>query len=54
MYFLRHSEEMGFSFQNRGSVRIMETSLSGYGVLADYMKQIPEITEVVDADGKRS
>ena len=44
MYFLHHSGELGFSFKNRGSV-IVE---NGDG-FADRLKQIPEITEVVDA-----
>ena len=44
MYFLHHTGELGFSFKNRGSV-IVEV---GEG-FADRLKQIPEITEVVDA-----
>ena len=49
MYFLHHSDEMGFSFQNRGAIM-----LRGGGqvdVFANQLKQIPEITEVVNAEG---
>jgi len=51
MYFLHHSDELGFSFKNTGSVTIRETTPKWDGVLANYLKQIPEITQVVDADG---
>jgi ABC-type antimicrobial peptide transport system permease subunit len=48
MYFLHHTEELGFSFQNRGVVELSEEGQSV--VLADLLKQIPEITKVVDAE----
>ena len=52
IHFLHHTDELGFSTQNRGSVIIWETaSPTGKGELANFLKQIPEITEVVDADG---
>ena len=51
MYFLHHAGELGFSLKNRGAVVFWEQSLSGKGELANFVKQIPEITEVVDADG---
>ena len=51
MYFLHHTDELGFSFQNRGSIEIREISSKGDGVLANFLKQIPEITDIVDADG---
>jgi len=47
MYFLHHSGELGFSFRNRGAIRIND---EGYnGVLINLMKQIPEISKTVDA-----
>jgi len=49
MYFLHHTAELGFSFQNRGAVILRGSGESG--VLANQLKQIPEITEVVDAEG---
>ena len=48
MHFLYHSDELGFSFLNRGSVQIWETAITGEGVLANQLKQIPEITESLD------
>jgi len=51
MYFLHHTDELGFSFHNRGTVIIGATQSGGNGgILANQLKQIPEITEVVDAD----
>ena len=54
MYFLHHTDELGFSFQNRGSVAIhenitMETNRDNNSVLVNQLKQIPEITEILDA-----
>jgi len=49
MYFLHHTDELGFSFQNRGAVTLYSNE-DGH-ILANHLKQIPEITEVVDADG---
>jgi len=49
MYFLHHTDELGFSFQNRGTVIIRGEGLGG--VIEDKLKQIPEITETVDATG---
>jgi len=43
MYFLHHSDELGFSFHDRGA--ILSTNIDS-GVLANQLKQIPEITEV--------
>ena len=60
MYFLHHTDELGFSFQNRGAVTVRYANKDGrlsanqYGtgiVLANHLKQIPEITEVIEADG---
>ena len=49
MYFLHHTDELGFSFKNRGTLSIWT---EGYdGVMASQLKQIPEITEIVDAKG---
>ena len=50
MYFLQHTDELGFSFKNRGSVTLWETP-GDEGVLVDYLKQFPEITEIVYAKG---
>ena len=49
IYFLHNTADLGFSFQNRGT--IMLRSGGGDGVLANQLKQIPEITEVVNAEG---
>ena len=49
MYFLHHTDELGFSFQNRGTVTLAMEEHSS--VLAHQLKQIPEITEVVNAEG---
>ena len=48
IYFLHHTNELGFSFHNRGSVILWETSGSD-GVLSKQIEQIPEITETLDA-----
>jgi len=45
MYFLHHTGELGFSFQNRGSIEFQGDK----EVLINKLKQLPEITEVVDA-----
>ena len=62
IYFLHHTDELGFSFHNRGVVTISDITGIGEGgrpiasqfttgeVLANHLRQIPEITEVVDAD----
>ena len=46
IHFLHHADELGFSFKNRASINL-------YGVnnelFASWLKQIPEIIEVVDA-----
>jgi len=49
LFFLHHTNELGFSFQNRGVIEMREEGLGG--VLANQLKQIPEIIEVVDAKG---
>jgi len=46
MYFLHHTADLGFSFQNRGSITIHHEGVDG--VLANHLKQIPEITEIVE------
>jgi len=51
LYFLHHSEDLGFSFLNRGSVMIWDLSTNGDGVLENHLKQMPEITEVHEIDG---
>ena len=51
MYFLHHTDELGFSFQNRGSLTVWGKDNEG---LANRLKQIPEIMEVVDASGMAS
>ena len=48
MYFLHHSGELGFSFRNRGSVIVMDSPEGSTEGLADKLRQIPEIEEVVD------
>jgi len=53
MYFLHHTNELGFSFQNRGSITILETQ-GNDDALFNQLKQIPEITEIVDAAGMTS
>jgi len=52
MYFLHHTTELGFSFQNRGVITLQGGGEEG--ILANQLKQIPEITEVVDATGMTS
>ena len=47
MHFLHNSEELGFSFKNRGSFTTIESS----DVLASHLRQIPEIIEFVDVMG---
>ena len=51
MYYLHHTDELGFAFQNRGSI---VTYNANSDVLANLLKQIPEITETVDANGMGS
>ena len=46
IYFLHHTDELGFSFKNRGSIMLLNPISD---VLANQMKQIPEIVEVIDA-----
>jgi len=48
MYFLQHSGELGFSFKNRGSISVSGQKGSIY---ANQLKQLPEITEVIDPKG---
>ena len=54
IYFLHHTNELGFSFQKRGSVQIMETVITetkvkDNSVLVNQLEQIPEITEILCA-----
>ena len=49
IYFLHNTADLGFSFQNRGAITL--NGGGGNSVLANQLKQIPEITEVVDAEG---
>ena len=51
MYFLHHSGELGFTFKNRGSVQVWGGNADAF---AHLLKQIPEITDVVDAKGMTS
>ena len=46
IHFLHHTDELGFSFKNRGSIMLLNPISD---VLANQMKQIPEIVEVIDA-----
>ena len=49
MYFLHHTDELGFSFKNSGSLMIYGENSD---VFANQLKQIPEITDVVHARGQ--
>ena len=49
MHFLQHTDELGFSFQNRGAVRV--ANVSEGSVLVNRLEQIPELTRVVNATG---
>ena len=54
MYYLHHTDDLGFSFHGRASVMITERSSDRegvYGVIANHLKQIPEITELIDVGG---
>jgi ABC-type antimicrobial peptide transport system permease subunit len=46
MHFLHNTDELGFSFKNRGSFQTLNSE-----VATDKLKQIPEILEVVNAAG---
>ena len=48
MYFLHHSGELGFSYQNRGTMVVMDRPEGSTEGLANHLRQIPEIVEVVD------
>ena len=48
MYFLHHTGELGFSLKNRGSVIFFGANSD---VFANHLKQMPEITDVVDVKG---
>jgi hypothetical protein len=48
MVFLHRSGELGFSLRDRGSLIAMDNPAGVTEGLADRLKQIPEITEVVD------
>jgi len=50
IYFLHHTNELGFAFQNRAAVVLYANQQVNGSVLANHLKQIPEITQVVDAD----
>ena len=52
IYFLYHTDVLGFSFKQRGSVSIFDTSEGDNSVLVNHLKMIPEITEITDAGGK--
>ena len=49
MYFLHHSHELGFSFQNRGL--LLNIPRENSEVLANQLRQLPEITEVIEEKG---
>ena len=48
MYFLHHTTELGFSFKNRGSLMVYGENSEAF---VNKMKQIPEITEIIYANG---
>ena len=48
MYFLHHTADLGFSFQNRGAINTYGKSND---ILANQLNQIPEITEIIYASG---
>jgi len=48
IYYLFHTEELGFSFKNRGSMLVWGNNGD---IFADKLKQIPEIIDVVDKEG---
>jgi len=54
IYFLHHTDELGFSFQNRGSISIYDKNFQAgdISVLVNHLKQIPEVTEVVGLGSK--
>ena len=52
MYFLHHTDELGFAFKNRATVR--SWTRSDGSAIANQLKQIPEIIEVVNAPGTQS
>jgi len=49
MYFLHHTDELGFSFKNSGSVIVYGENSDQ--LFADRLKQLPEITDVLVAKG---
>ena len=49
LYFLNHTSELGFTFQNRGVVRIDQADNGE--ALENQLKQIPEITRVINTTG---
>ena len=48
MVFLQHTNDLGFSFENRGSISTYNVDKE---IIVNQLKQIPEIIEVVDATG---
>ena len=48
MQFLFHTDELGFSFKNRGSIMVWGNDTD---IFVDRLKQIPEVTDVVYAKG---
>jgi len=48
MNFLHNSGELGFSFQNRGSLVVMDNPEGSTEGLVNHLKQIPEIAELVE------
>ncbi|GHT75717.1 ABC transporter permease [Bacteroidia bacterium] len=53
MYFLHHTTELGFSFQNRATFTLYTYGLKELdkSVLENHIKQIPEITETLTGEG---
>jgi len=49
IYFLHHSADLGFSFQNRATIQLRGSGDSE--AFGNQLKQIPEITEIVEAKG---
>ena len=52
IYFLHHSGELGFSLHDRGSMIVIDSPEGSTEGLVNHLKQIPEITEVVDIYGE--
>ena len=49
IYFLHNANELGFSFRNTGAIMV---SRENRDILANQLKQIPEITEVINMNNR--